>query len=70
MSLWLPASACPHPATSLFGEWDKPARRLAVMCRSCGGAWTEADVPSAVIDRLEELLAEGGFKPIESVRRS
>jgi hypothetical protein len=69
MSMWLPASACPHPAASLFGEWDQPTQKLAVMCRSCGRAWTDANVPGDVIDRLEELLDAGGFKPIEPVKR-
>ena len=63
-SLWLPASACPHPADALFGELDPP--KLAVMCRQCGSAWDEGDVPGDVIDTLTGLLEQGRFKPRQS----
>jgi hypothetical protein len=61
MTLWVPASACPHPAEALFGEFDPPA--LAVMCRQCGRAWSQDNVPGDVVDRLQELLEQGWFRP-------
>ncbi len=62
MTLWLPASACPHPGDALFGELD-PLTKLAVMCRQCGSAWDESNVPGDVIDTLTELLEQGRFTP-------
>jgi hypothetical protein len=62
MSLWLPVSACGHPAASLFGEFDAP--KLAVMCRGCGRAWNQHTVPGDVVEKLEELLVAGAFKPV------
>lgn len=63
-TLWVPTSACMHPATSLVGEFDPP--ELAVMCRDCGRAWDQDNVPGEVIDRLNEILESGAFKPRRS----
>ncbi len=60
-SLWLPASACPHPAEALIGEVDPP--KFAFLCRQCGSAWDETNTPGQVIDTLTELLEQGRFKP-------
>jgi hypothetical protein len=59
--LWLPSSACPHPADALVGELDPP--RLSILCRQCGTAWDEDTVPAVVIDTLSELLEDGRFRP-------
>lgn len=59
--LWLPPSACPHPADALVGELDPP--RLSILCRQCGAAWDQDTVPAEVIDTLSELLEAGRFRP-------
>jgi hypothetical protein len=59
--LWLPTSACPHPADALIGELNAP--RLSILCRRCGTAWDQDTVPGRVIDILTELLDTGRFKP-------
>lgn len=62
--LWLPASACPHPAEALAGELNPP--RLSILCGRCGTAWDENTVPGGVIDTLRELLEQGRFKPLRA----
>ena len=61
--LWVPATACSHPADALFGELDAP--RLAIMCKRCRSAWDETNVPGDVVDTLTELLESGAFRPLQ-----
>jgi hypothetical protein len=54
-------------SVSTFGEcavWElDPPTKLAVICRQCGSAWDESNVPGDVIDTLTELLEQGRFAP-------
>jgi hypothetical protein len=62
-SLYLPASACPHPVESVFGTMEPPDR-LDVICRACWSAFDLDSMPMDLLERLVDHIRAGHFTPL------